>query len=171
MMARHIVLMVFLLSWALIVSPETRSEESVQGAWRLSMYDLDYRESPDRDPPPGILIFSQNHYSAILPYEDEGMPKYAERWSPTDQERLQRFQELIFNAGTYEIGETQIKMQPMVAKDPDLINGYVIFDYEWSGEKLILTWVDEYSFDGVQHPLIQKVGGQEHMTFLRLPDS
>ncbi len=55
-------------------------------------------------------------------------------------------------------------------EDPDLINGYVIFDYEWSGEKLILTWVDEYSSDGVQHPLIQKVGGQEHMTFLRLPD-
>ena len=162
--------MVFLGLWALFVSPEIRSEESVQGAWRLSMYDLDYRESPDLDPPPGIFIFAQKHYSAIYPYDDEGMLEYAERWSPTDQERLKRFGELIFNAGTYEVDGTQIKMRPMVAKDPDLIGGYIIFDYEWSGEKLILTWVDEYSSDGVQHPLIEQVGGQEHMTFSRLPD-
>jgi len=105
-----------------------------------------------------------------LPYDDEGMLEYAERWSPTDQEKLQRFGELIFNAGTYEVDGTRIKMRPMVAKDPDLIGGYIIFDYEWSGEKLILTWVDEYSSDGVQHPLIEQVGGQEHMTFSRLPD-
>ena len=93
MIVRRSFFVAFVVLWSVVVSPEILSEESVQGVWRLSTYDMDYRDTPNLDPPPSVLIFTQKHYSAILPYDNEGMLEYAERWSPTDQEKLKRFGE------------------------------------------------------------------------------
>ena len=166
----HITTYVLLLCIALLFGLVVHAQEAIEGVWRVSRIDRDFRQEPNRDPEPSLIIFTAQHYSIIWILGDESMQPYAERWSATDDEKRQRFGEVSVNAGTYEVEGSQIKTFPLVARDPEFIGGYFLSDYTWRNGNLILTLLDEYSFDGVQHPWAKGSSGQIHLTLSRLPD-
>jgi len=100
----------------------------------------------------------------------EAMRAFDEAWKPSDSEILQRFWEVTVNTGRYEVADNKIRVEPVIARFPEFMGGYMIYDYRWSGNELILTLVDEYSFDGVQSPWVAQVGGQHHLTLTRAID-
>lgn len=163
----HLLPQVF-VTLALLTPPVAQADEAVQGVWRVSGIERDSDQEPNHNPHPSLIIFTEGHYSMVWMPTDEAMRAFAKRWSPTDEEKIKRFSEVVVNAGTYEIEGSQMKTFPLVARDPEFVGGYVVYEYNWSEGNLVLTMVDEYSFDGVQHPWVKR--GRIHLTLSRVAD-
>jgi len=146
------------------------SNNSIEGVWRISQITRDYEAESNYDPLPSQFIFTKNHYSIVWMPEKDAMRAFDEPWKPSDSEILQRFWEVTVNTGRYEVSSTQIRTEPVIARFPEFMGGYMIYDFKWSGSDLILTLVDEYTFDGVQTPWAAEVGGQQHITLTRVND-
>jgi hypothetical protein len=147
-----------------------QNNNSIEGVWRISQITRDFEAEANNDPLPSQLIFTKNHYSIVWMPGKDAMRAFDEPWKPTDSEILQRFWEVTVNTGRYEVSGTQIRTEPVIARFPEFMGGYMIYDFKWSGSDLILTLVDEYTFDGVQNPWAAEVSGQQHITLTRVSD-
>jgi hypothetical protein len=146
------------------------AQDSVEGVWQVSRIERDSNVEPNINPQPGIVIFTEKHYSMVITARGSGMQSYNKRWAPTDVEKLKRSSELMVNSGTYELDGSQLTAHPIAAKDPDLIGGVLVYKINWSNGDLILTYMDEYSFDDVQFPAVQNSGGKLHFTLTRISE-
>ncbi len=146
------------------------AEDSIEGVWQVSRIDRDSEAEPNLNPQPGIVIFTEMHYSMFITRIGSGMRSYSKRWGPTDEEKLNRSGELMVNSGTYELDGSQLTAYPIAAKDPDLIGGILVYRVKWSNGDLILTYMDEYSFDDVQFPAVETSGGKVHFTMTRISE-
>ena len=146
------------------------AEDSVEGVWQVSRIDRDSNAEPNINPQPGIVIFTEMHYSMLITLRGSGMQSYSKRWAPTDEEKLKRSSELMVMSGTYELDGSQLTAHPIAAKDPDLIGGVFIYKIKWQNDDLILTYVDEYSFDNVRFPAVETSGGKLHFTLTRISE-
>ena len=77
-----------------------------------------------------------------------------ERWVPTDEEKVQRYGEIVVNSGTYELaGESLMTLFPVVSRVPGFMGGgKLLYEFRVQGDTLWLTSIDEYSSDGIQAP-------------------
>jgi hypothetical protein len=146
------------------------AEDSVEGVWQVSRIDRDFRADPNLNPEPNMFIFTEKHYSIVVTFTDSAMRAYSKRWVPTDDEILKRFREVVVNSGTYKIEGSELRTYPMAARDPEFIGGVAIYRVSWSNEDLVLTYMDEYSFDDVQHPTVETSGGRLHLTLTRISE-
>jgi len=151
-----------------LCASDARAQESIEGVWRVSRIDRDVDNTSNSDPDPGLVIFTGQHYSIVWTPESNSTNSFAQRWVPTDEEKLKRYGEIVVNTGRYEIDGDQIRVRPIVSRVPEFIGGLMIYEYEWSGENLILTLLDEYSFDGVRAPWAETASGQVHLELSRL---
>ena len=71
---------------------------------------------------PNLYIFSGRYYSIMLVPDDA--PRTPLPPQPTDSQRLAAFSRFIANAGTFEIADSIITIRPIVAKNPNLMNGW-----------------------------------------------
>ncbi|MDH4211489.1 MAG: lipocalin-like domain-containing protein [candidate division WOR-3 bacterium] len=134
----------------------TRSK-NVVGVWQVKEIGRQNIESPVMDKPvPSLFIFTSHHYSMVWVLGAD--QPFAERWKPTDEEKIRRFDSMVVNAGTYEIDEVALTVHPMVARIPDFIGGKLICEFQVENDTLRLKFVDEYSFDGVQAPWVAQGG-------------
>ena len=169
MIARITFSLMVLLLIAGCDSSTNQKENTIEGVWRISQIAIDGSE-PNNDPLPSQIIFTENHYSIVWMPGIEAMRAFNEPWKPTDSEILQRFWEVTVNTGWYEVADNKIRTEPVIARFPEFMGGYMIYDYRWSDSELILTLVDEYSFDGAQQPWVAQSGGQKHLTLIRVSD-
>jgi hypothetical protein len=139
--------------------------KGVVGVWQIEkIHHLD-RLIADK-PVPSIFMFTHGHYSMLWVLTTKPEQPFAERWNPTDEEKLKRFNSLIVNSGTYEIDGSMLTMHPLVARVPDLVGGRQICEYSIDKDTMRLKFVDEYSFDGVQAPWVK--GGGLTLTLVRV---
>ena len=101
---------------------------------------------------PSLFIFAQHHYCMVWVMSAKPQRAFAERWNPSDAEKIERFDSLVVNAGTYEITESTITAHPTVARIPEFMGGRFVCEYRVEGDFLRLKFVDEYTYDGVQAP-------------------
>ena len=52
----------------------------------------------------------------------------------------------------------------------EFMGGHMTYAYQWSGKNLILTLMDEYTYDGVQAPWMSESRGRIHLTLARIED-
>ena len=109
-------------------------------------------------PLPSIVIFTSMHYSMLWVFGKEPQRPFTARWNPTDTEKIDRFDSLVVNAGTYEIEGNTLIAYPVVARIPDFMGGKLICEYYIEEDTMTLKFVDEYSFDGVQAPWVKSGG-------------
>jgi hypothetical protein len=139
---------------------KTNAALDLAGVWRIQKIDrhdcgahfIDLKS-------PGIFIFTSRHYSMVFVLGDNPQSAFTERWNPTDREKIERFDSLIVNAGTYEISDAILTMHPLVARIPEFIGGTLVCECCLDGEALDMTFVDEYSHDGVQAPWVAQGTG------------
>ncbi len=154
---------------------------SIQGVWEVVEIVTDYesapeagpetsRVSPNKNPLPSQLMFTGRHYSMIWSAGKEAMRAFSVRWQPTDAEKVQRFGEVGMNTGTYRLEDGLLKVRPRVARVPEFMGGSMTYACEWSGVNLILTLMEEYTFDGVQAPWAADSSGRIHLILSRLED-
>ena len=134
-----------------------RRSKVVIGAWQVTEIRRQNVDGSVTDEPfPNLFIFTSRHYSMVWVLGPS--QPFAERWRPTDAEKIDRFDSMIVNAGTYEIDGVTLTAHPMVARIPDFIGGKLICEFSVDKDTMRLKFVDEYSFDGVQAPWVAKGG-------------
>ncbi len=160
---RFLVLAVFLLSGLSL-----GAEDSIMGSWQVSRIDLDYRDKPILEPQPSMIIFADKHYSIFWTRGESSMRAFRNRWVPTDEEKLKRFGEIVVNFGTYVLEGSELRTYPIAAKTPELMGGVFVYDVSWLDGDLVLTMLDEVSYDNVQNPVFEDYSGQIHLTLTRI---
>ena len=146
------------------------AEDSIEGVWQVSRIDRDFRANPILNPQPSMFIFTEKHYSIVVTFTNTAMRAYSKRWVPTDEEKIKRFSEVVVNTGTYTLEGSELKTYPMAARDPEFIGGVAVYGVNWSDGDLVLTYMDEYSYDDVQHPIVENSGGRLHLTLTRISE-
>jgi len=92
---------------------------------------------------PGLLIISQNRYSIIWTPINEPRKPFEHLSKPTDNEILEGFRSIVFNAGTYQISDTNLITKAEIAKVPGFEGGRQFFSYMIENDMLSLTMYDE----------------------------
>jgi hypothetical protein len=131
----------------------------IVGVWTVKEAARQGRSAPIADRPfPSVIIFTSNHYSMVWTFGNEPQRPFMSRWNPTDTEKIDRFDSLVVNAGTYEIEGNTLIAHPVVARIPEFMGGKLICEYHIENDKMTLRFIDEYSFDGLQAPWVASGG-------------
>lgn len=157
------VLRVFLLPAVLVVScrggepphenrvetgPRIQSERAVEnplvGVWSISETSIvgPAGTSVNKNPQPGLYIFTDRHFSIVLIPGGERPPFSS---MATDEERLAAYDNLIVDAGTYQRTDSTFTIENIIAKIPNVMpphsTGDLTFRYQLGGDadSLILT--------------------------------
>ena len=130
-------------------STSAQEDHSIEGVWQISKIIRDYEDDPITVPAASQAIFTGTHYSLVFTPRSDVTTAFETRWEPTDDEILKRFWEVTINTGTYTIDSNRLRIEPSIARFPEFIGGYLVYEIEWSGAEIVLTLIEEYSFDGV----------------------
>jgi hypothetical protein len=141
---------------ACVVSCSGRSTDlpdPLNGAWRLVAMRLisadgESVEIPARE---SLFIFANGYYSIGYAFGGSSGP-YAERWRPSDSEKIARFGSVIVNAGSYRLSGTRLDARPLFALAPEFVGGEGVFSYAFKADTLELTWERSIAFDGLEYP-------------------
>ncbi|GEM_PF-1541006 len=130
------------------VSPE------LDGTWRRIFSET---IGPDGTRYPGrthesFLLISDGFYSMNWAFGPEASDYYADRFRPTDAEKLARYEVLLVNAGRFDLDGNVLTIHPMFAVVPEFIGGLGEFEYSLDGGTLLLVWRRIVSADGVPDP-------------------
>lgn len=139
-------------------SPEPRPGESaspeLDGAWQRTFSET---IGPDGSRYPGtthesFLLISDGFYSMNWAFGAEASDFYADRFSPTDEEKLARYEAMLVNAGRFDVDGNVFTIHPTFALVPEFIGGLGEFEYSLDGGMLLLVWRRIVSADGVSDP-------------------
>ncbi len=109
-----------------------------------------------------LFIFAEGYYSIGYAFGDAGSAPYAERWHPSDREKIDRFGSVIVNAGSYRLSGSQVEAHPLFAIAPEFVGGEGVFSFALVADTLELKWERSIAFDGLEYPSLGTV------TLLRL---
>jgi hypothetical protein len=114
--------------------PDVPIEMSIRGVWRLVSRTIPATTEPgarvdpfghvpvgvQRDPQPGLLIFTARHFSRTTDTAVKPRPvtDYAIAGAPTAAELLDRFGPFAANAGSYELADGIVTLRALVAHEP-----------------------------------------------------
>ncbi len=136
-----------------------KEAENVVGVWQIKQAGRQNAGSPLMDKSfPNIFIFTSRHYSMAWVAGENANRAFAERWNPTNDEKIERFDSMVVNAGTYEVKGSVLTAHPVVARIPDFIGGKLICEFHVDEDTMKLRFIDECSFDGVQAPWVKSGG-------------
>ena len=167
---RNVLFCLSLLSYFGMSSSAVQAENSIKGVWRVSDIAREYNDQSISDPLPSQIIFTNRHYSIVWMPRRDAIPAFETRWQPTDEEKLQRFGEIVVNSGTYSLDGAELRIKPVVARYAEFMGGYIDYQVTWAGDDLVLTFMDEVTFDGVRAPWVASRRGKEHLTLVRKED-
>ncbi len=136
-----------------------QSAPKLEGVWQIQRITPKDGGPINRNPQPSLVKFTAKHYSMVWMPDSHATRALAERWRPTDAEKIARYDAIFVNTGTYEREEGKLTMTPIVARVPEFIGGTIEWGIRFSGDVLVLTGLDEHSFDDVQAPWAKSGGG------------
>lgn len=94
---------------------------AIEGAWRLA--ELKVGDAAPIANPPGVYVFTSGHYAITYSNIAGPRPTFADPIAPTDAERLQAYNSLIANSGTYSVGGDTLTIRPIIARNPNYMGG------------------------------------------------
>lgn len=125
---------------------------SITGAWRVARLEfLSESGSQVIEPAlPGLFIFTEKQYSMTWMPRIEQQANYKQVWHPTDVEKIESYNSIITNAGSYELVDAELTTHVEVAKTPAFIGGRATYRCEFSGDNLSLEITDNVAHDGTR---------------------
>ena len=154
-MTKNVVLASLLVVCSVACRATSAHENGLLRVWQIQTIEktTSAGSSINRSPQPSLAIFTPSHYSLVWMPGATGMRTFKQRWLPTDDEKIQRYGEIVVNSGTYTQTESTITAQPVVSRVPEFMGGVrLLYEYRIDGDTLSLMSMDEYSYDGVQAP-------------------
>ncbi len=144
--------------------------QSLEGVWKIAEgKSVDANgQTTSTNVQRSLVIFTEGHYSYVYTSGDEAQRKLpVEHWNQTDAEKINAFNTIIVNTGTYELTESKLVIRPIVAKSEQFVGGYESCDYRLEGDTLYLETTEIVSVDGVPVPFFSD-GGVEHHKLVRV---
>jgi hypothetical protein len=135
-------------------STTNSTSNPITGVWeitRITRITAEGRFVNDH-PQPGLFIFAGTHYSMAWTPTGEMRKSSQKTWFPTDAEKLNCFNSIIVNSGTFTVTDSILTTVPLVAKTPEFVGGTATYQYHVTGDTLQMTIQDIHSADGVQDP-------------------
>jgi len=132
-MKRYALSIIFFLLTTSAAFAQTKTP--VEGVWKIAerivpgTHPLAKGVTITNTNPPSLIIFTRGHYSQVYLGSAESRTAVARAKDPqnlTDAEKIARFEQwrpLFANAGTYEIKGSALILHPIVAKNPNQMNG------------------------------------------------
>lgn len=137
-----------------------QADDALQGAWLLDEVEP-VGEEVNTDPQPGLIIFTETHYSFMVVASDSVRADLPEE--PSDAELAESYDPFIANSGRYEVQGDTIITRAYVAKYPNYMHAFpdnvASYRYRIEDDRLILS---HYGFpeDGFESTW-QRVEGTE----------
>ncbi|OGB60370.1 MAG: hypothetical protein A2Y94_08190 [Caldithrix sp. RBG_13_44_9] len=130
---------------------QDQSPNPIQGVWKIVEIRLEVsgKEYINPEPQPGLMIFTRDYYSMVWMPLDKVQPDNASIWHPTDAEKIQQFNSIVVNSGSYTLSDSQLTTLPIVAKTPEFIGGKASYLWKVAQDSLQLDAIDNYSRDGI----------------------
>jgi hypothetical protein len=141
----------------LLVSCEyqgNKNTNSLNGAWRMTSSKTigpDGSEYPS-SAQESFLLFTDQYYSMNRVSGNEPSEFYKKRFQPSESEKLNRYNSLLVNAGTYSVEDSVLVIQPVFALVPEFVGGIGKFDCTFHNDTLELDWKVILSADSVPDP-------------------
>jgi hypothetical protein len=131
----------------LVFAPSTLAQANkLMGVWKITEArvvpppDQKQESTEIKDPRPGILIFTRNHFSWV---DNHGkpLPDLQEK-NPDVAYFATAFNQLTAFSGTYDVKGSSITAPVIVSKMPTVASedSSLNFDFKFEGEMLVLTW-------------------------------
>jgi len=143
--------------------------QSLEGVWKIAEgKSVDANgQTASTNVQRSLVIFTEGHYSYVYTSGDEQRKLPVEHWNHTDAEKINAFNTIVVNTGTYELTESKLVFRPIAAKSEQFVGGYASHDYRLEGDSLYLEQTDVVSVDGVAIPFFSD-GGREHHKLVRV---
>ncbi len=127
---------------------------TLEGAWRVATVRYVWADGNATIDPalPGLFLFAGDHYSFAWHQGDEPQPDYATPWKPTDAEKVQSYNAIVVNAGSYRLAGDTLITRPFVAKTPEFEGGEARFTYQVTGDTLRLVGGSIWNHSGELDP-------------------
>lgn len=134
--------------------PSPGKGDPLNGAWRLVAMQLITADGKTIEIPPreSLFLFADGYYSIGYAFGGGGSEAYAERWHPSDSEKVARFGSIIVNTGSYRLSGSKIVARPLFALAPEFVGGEGDFSFVFNADTLDLTWEKSIAFDGLEYP-------------------
>ena len=124
---------------------QSKTSGSIEGAWKITEYSFNSSDTSytNNSPLPSLFIFGKDYYSIMYVSGNEPRPLMQEIYSRgmlTDEQIRSNFMTFIANSGKYEMGESKFTVHPIVALEPNYMNGgSTEYKYKIENETLYLT--------------------------------
>lgn len=143
-----------LISSGAVGSPAALAQKkaSIEGVWKVAEVVTPGATPADKattitSPQPGLLIFTKGHYSSTVVTGGEARAATEPPKDPqnlTDAEKMARYEQwnrFAANAGAYEIKGTTLIRRPMVAKNPNVMDGTTPINSEFKLDGPNTLWL------------------------------
>lgn len=124
----------------------------LQGVWSMTAYTPGNGGATIDPSQPGLVIFTEGHYSQIFSPAGEPRPLAAASFNPTSEEKVAQYDTIIVNTGSYEVSGSTLTFRPMIARSPEFVGGQSVMDFQIDGDTLTLTMQSVVAADGVSAP-------------------
>jgi len=130
------------------------STDALTGSWRVVAMQL---VEPDGQTASlrvheSLFMFADGHYSMGCVFGNQRPAAYAQRWRPTDAEKVARFGAMLASSGTYALTGSRLITRPLFALAPEFVGGRAEYSFEFVGDTLRLSWEKSVAFDGLEYP-------------------
>jgi hypothetical protein len=131
----------------LVFAPSTLAQANkLVGVWKITEArvvpppDQNKKPTDVKDPRPGIIIFTRNHFSWVDNH-GEPLPELQEK-NPDLAYFAAAFNQLTAVSGTYDVKGSSIMAPVLVSKMPTITTeeSSLYFDFKFEGDMLVLTW-------------------------------
>lgn len=123
------------------IAPSPAAKHRLEGAWRIAEV-ASADGSVNRSPQPGLLIFTQWHFSHVRVTASTARTAVTDPDQATARELVAVWgnRSFIANSGTYAVAADTLILRPLVAKNPAVMrSGFSItYSLEFSGDSMRL---------------------------------
>ena len=114
----------------------------LMGAWKVTEI-TNPNSPPITSPQAGLYLFTEKHYSAVRLNGEKPLPSYPSNDKATNAEKVEVFNILYMNTGSYTVSGNKLTLSPMVAESAFAMAPGRTLQYEFTMDGKSLTFVQK----------------------------
>lgn len=133
----------------------TDEVDELEGVWRIEEANLidSLGQVSNMNAQRSLVIFTQGYYSFVWTFGSDPRNRPTENFNPTDTEKIEAYNTIVVNTGTYELTGSKLVTKPLAARSEEFVGGYANYEFRVEGDTLYLEFTDLVSVSNVSFNL------------------